>query len=69
MKKKSVFTCVMAASLTVGSLLPAHASAKEETNQSTSYEQLAKDYKIKSEKISSNGKLVDVGHTCKSRLA
>ncbi|MED4819381.1 hypothetical protein P9654_05740 [Bacillus atrophaeus] len=57
----------MAASLTVGSLLPAR--AKEETNQSPSYEQLAKDYKIKSEKISSNGKLVDVEHTCKSRLA
>jgi hypothetical protein len=69
-KKKSVFTCIMAASLTVGSLLPAsYASAKEETNQSPSYEQLAKDYKIKSEKISSKGKLVDVEHTCKSRLA
>nr|WP_189328139.1 hypothetical protein [Bacillus atrophaeus] len=35
--KKSVFTCVMAASLTVGSLLPArYASAKEETNHSPS---------------------------------
>ncbi|MEK4268962.1 MULTISPECIES: hypothetical protein [Bacillus] len=61
MNKKKVFAYVMAASLTVGTLLPAsYASAKEVTSQeTTSYEQLVKDYKIKSEKISSNGKLVE----------
>ncbi|MEE5730475.1 hypothetical protein V2N55_11035, partial [Streptococcus pneumoniae] len=61
MRKKRVITCVMAASLTLGSLLPAgYATAKEDSKTTPSYEELALHYKMKSEKISSNGKLVEI---------
>ncbi|MEC1431129.1 hypothetical protein P9C69_10440 [Bacillus subtilis] len=61
MRKKRVITCVMAASFTLGSLLPAgYASAKEDSKTTPSYEELALHYKMKSEKISSNGKLVEI---------